>query len=72
MSAPLLLVPLVTLLASLLLVSQPAQPLSIIKKVFESKSFYLVFIADGHRLELLTINRQSCKAPTRAFTFRHY
>ena len=57
MSAPLLLVPLVTVLASLLLVSQPAQPLSIIKKVFESKSFYLVFIADGHRLELLTINR---------------
>ena len=48
MSAPLLLVPLVTVLASLLLVSQPAQPLSIIKKVFESKSFYLVFIADGH------------------------
>ena len=52
MSAPLLLVPLVTVLASLLLVSQPAQPLSIIKKVFESKSFYLVFIADGHRLVL--------------------
>ena len=48
MSAPLLLVPLVTVLASLLLVSQPAQPLSIIKKVFESKCFYLVFIADGH------------------------
>ena len=56
MSAPLLLVPLVTVLASLLLVSQPAQPLSIIKKVFESKSFYLVFIADGHRLEV-------CSAP---------
>ena len=55
MSAPLLLVPLVTVLASLLLVSQPAQPLSIIKKVFESKSFYLVFIADGHRLELLRL-----------------
>ena len=42
MSAPLLLVPLVTALASLLLMSQPAQTLSI-KQIFESKSTYFVF-----------------------------
>ena len=48
MSAPLLLVPLVSALALLLLMSQPAQTLSI-KQIFESKYFYLVFIADGHR-----------------------
>ena len=47
MSAPLLLVPLVTVLALLLPMSQPAQTLSI-KQIFESKFFYLVFIADDH------------------------